>query len=371
MKKIYILGILLIFVVFLYPLSLKAEQTIAKSEIFEARVVEIIQVQEKIRENGVKFEQQNLKLVGLEGYWLNKELIYNGISEIDVANVNSYKIGDKVLVDGQVNELGEENFYITDFVRSKYLYALFVIFIIIVLLVGRAKGFKALIGLFLSFVVIIRFILPQILKGADPFLLSLAGGLIILGIMIYLTEGFKLKSHIAILSVLISLSFTLLLSIIFTTLTKLSGLAQEEAAFLIGIDNVDINFKGLLLAGFIIGSIGVLDDIIVGQIEAVEQIKLANPTLSAKKVFTMAYKVGNTHIGAIINTLFLAYAGAALPLLLLFILNQDSGITFSRLINTEIVSTEIVRALVGSIGVVLSMPIATWLAAIQLKPKND
>ncbi len=370
MDKIHKLYIFLGLMVFLFPLSLKAEQDARQSEIFEARVVEVLRVEEKNRENGSKFEQQNLKLQGLEGDWLNKEVVYNGISEIEVANANYYQVGDKVLVDRQTDELGQDTFYVTDFVRSGYLYFLFAIFIIIVLAVGRAKGFKALLSLLLSFVVIIEFILPQILNGGDPFLVSLIGGLIILGIIIYLTEGFKLKSHIAVLSVLVSLSITLLLSIIFTTLAKLSGLAQEEAAFLIGIGGVDINFRGLLLAGFIIGAIGVLDDIIVGQVEAVEQIRLANPALSVKKVFTMAYEVGNTHIGAIVNTLFLTYAGAALPLLLLFILNQDSGVTFGRLINTEIVSTEIVRALVGSIGVILSMPIATWLAAVKLKVKN-
>jgi uncharacterized membrane protein len=166
------------------------------------------------------------------------------------------------------------------------------------------------------------------------------------------------------------LSITLLLSLLFTALTKLSGLAQEETMFLIGAGNIEINFQGLLLAGFIIGAIGVLDDIIVGQIEAVEQIKQANPALSVKKTFSLAYKIGNTHIGAIVNTLFLAYAGAALPLLLLFVLNQNSGLRFDQLINTEIISTEIVRTLVGSIGVIISMPIATWLAAVKLRAKN-
>ena len=325
-----------------------------------------MQVEEKVRGDGTKFKQQDLKLLGLEGDWTNKEIIYRGISDIEVANANFYKAGDKVYVEGYTDESGQDIFYVVDFVRSGYLYILFIIFILAVLLVGKSKGFKALISLFLSFVVIIKFILPQILNGRDPFLISLIGGLFILGVIIYLTEGFKRKSHIAILSVLISLSATLALSVIFTKLTKLSGLAQEEAAFLIGVGNVEINFQGLLLAGFIIGAIGVLDDIIVGQIEAVEQIREANPNLPTKKVFKLAYKVGNTHLGAIVNTLFLTYTGAALPLLLLFIINQNSGLTFDRLINTEIVSTEIVRTLVGSIGVILSMPIATFLASVKL-----
>ncbi len=212
--------------------------------------------------------------------------------------------------------------------------------------------------------------MPQILNGRDPFLISLLGGLFIMTTIIYLTEGWKKKSHLAILSVFLSLTFTLILSIIFTKLTRLTGLAQEEAVFLIGIGQVEINFRGLLLAGMIIGAIGVLDDIIVGQIESVARIKEANPKLPPKKVFNLAYKIGNTHLGAIINTLFLTYAGAALPLLLLFVLNREVGLSFERAINTEAVTTEIVRTLVGSIGVIASMPIATFLAAIGLDQKT-
>lgn len=365
-KKIYIIIAL---VALFSPFFLHADETKEEATNFKSEVVEVIKIEEKIREDGTKFKQQDLKLLGLEGAWKNKEIVYRGISDIEVANANFYKAGDEVYVEGHTDESGQDVFYVVDFVRSGYLYILLIIFVLTVLLVGRFKGFKALVSLFLSFVVIIKFILPQILNGRDPFLVSLLGGLIILGIIIYLTEGFKKKSHIAVLSVLISLSVTLVLSIIFTKLTKLSGLAQEEAAFLIGVGNVEINFQGLLLAGFIIGAIGVLDDIIIGQIEAVEQIREANPNLSMKKVFKLAYKVGNTHLGAIVNTLFLTYAGAALPLLLLFVLNQNFGLTFHRLINTEIVSTEIVRTLVGSIGVMLSMPIATFLASFRLNNK--
>lgn len=363
-KKIFISVAL---ISLLFPLLSKADDIKEESTTFKAEVIEILQVEEKTREDGTKFKQQNLKLLGLEGAYKDKEIVYNGISDIEVANAILYKIGNRVFVDSNTYESGETIFYVVDFVRSGYLYILFAIFVIVVLLVGRFKGFKALISLLISFAVIIKFILPQILNGHDPFLISLIGGVVILGVIIYLTEGFKRKSHIAIISVLFSLLITLILSVIFTKLTKLSGLSQEEATFLIGMGNVEINFQGLLLAGFIIGAIGILDDIIIGQIEAVEQIQIANPNLPPKKVFNLAYKIGNTHLGAIINTLFLTYAGAALPLLLLFILNQNSDLTFSRLINIEMVSTEIVRTFVGSIGVILSMPIATFLAAIKIK----
>jgi uncharacterized membrane protein len=370
MKKISQLLVIILLTIFLWPPLSRAETPNQSPAIFKAVVMEILQVEQKTREDGSVFAQQNLKLLGLEGEWKNREVIYQGLDDIEVANIGLYKVGDRVFMDAYTDESGATIFYITDFVRSGQLFLLFTLFILTALLIGRYKGFKALISLAISFVIIIKFILPQILNGRDPFLISLVGGLVILAVVIYLTEGVQKKSHLAVASVLISLSITLILSLIFTNLTKLSGLAQEEAAFLIGLGNVTINFKGLLLAGFIIGAIGVLDDIIIGQIETVEQIKAANPSLPPKKIFSLAYKVGNTHLGAIINTLFLAYAGAALPLLLLFILNQESGLTFGRLINTEIVSTEIVRTLVGGIGVMLSMPVATFLATVKLRKKS-
>jgi len=364
-KKISILSL---FILILTPLAARAQENSLNSPnstTFKARVVEILAVEEKAREDGSKYKQQNLKLIGLDGEQKNKEIVYNGISDIEVDNINFYNVGDKVFIDSFVDESGTQTFYVVDFVRTGYIYILTALFVLTVLVIGKFKGFKALLSLVLSFIIIIKFILPQILAGHDPFLVSLIGGVIILAIIIYLTEGFKKKSHIAILSVLLSLTVTLILSLIFTKLTRLSGLAQEEASFLIGIGTAQINFQGLLLAGFIIGAVGVLDDIVVGQIEAVDRIREANPSLGTKKVFSLAYKVGNTHLGAIINTLFLTYAGAALPLLLLFILNQDANLTFNRMINTEVVSTEIVRTLVGSIGVMLSMPIATFLAAFK------
>lgn len=352
------------FFINLFVPNLKAEEITPNETVnFKAEVVEIILSESKEREDGSFFTQQNLLLRGLEGIYKDKEIVYEGISEIEVTNSNLYKEGDKVFVDAYIDENGQETFYVVEFVRTNYLYILIAIFIILVIIVGRLKGLKALIGLALSFVVIIKFIIPQILIGRDPFVISLIGGLVILILMIYITEGIKRESHLAILSVFFSLLFILILSLIFTNLSKLTGLAQEEAIFLIGNGNLALNFKGLLLAGFIIGAIGVLDDIIVGQIETVVRLQEANPNLPAKKIFSLAYKVGNTHLGAIINTLFLTYAGAALPLLLLFVLNQSGGLTMSRVLNTEIISTEIIRTLVGSIGVIMAMPIATFLGS--------
>lgn len=341
-----------------------------KLDNFSAKIIEVIDTAEKTRLDGSSFIQQDLRLHALSGERVNQEFIYYGISEIEVGNMPVYKLGDKVYVDVFVGDDGTETVYIVDYVRSRALLLLSLVFVLIVILVGRFKGFRALISLTLTFFIILKFILPQILAGRDPFLISLLGGLIIMSLIIYITEGWHKKSHLAIFSVLLSLILTLVLSVLFTNLANLSGLAQDEAIFLIGIGQQVVNFKGLLLAGMLIGALGVLDDIVMGQIEAVYRIYEANPKLPPKRIFQLAYKVGNTHLGAIVNTLFLTYAGAALPLLLLFIIGQEGSLSIMRTLNTEVVATEIVRTMVGSIGVIASMPIATFLAVFYLSDRK-
>ena len=140
--------------------------------------------------------------------------------------------------------------------------------------------------------------------------------------------------------------------------------------FLIDFGKTMINFKGLLLAGIIISTLGVLDDVIISQIVSVEQIKKINSNLSKKDVYKKAMKIGVSHMSSMINTLFLVYAGASLPLLLLFTINEPPFLTFNQIINNEIIAIEIVRTLAGSIGLVLSIPITTFLASWFLKDKK-
>lgn len=367
LKKILIL---VLFGFLLVPITTLAQDlpTIS-NEIFEARVIKIVDQQEVAREDGTTALQQNILLKGLTGNFIDREIEYQGISDFDVVGNNVYKSGDKVLVQRSAVSGEVDKFYIVDFIRRGYLYLLAAIFVVVIVIAGKSKGLKALLSLVLSFFIIIKLILPQILAGSSPLLVGVLGAFFILVVMIYITGGWNQKSHLAILSVFLSLVATMILSIIFTSLTRLTGMASEEAAFLIGVGNQAIDFRGLLLAGILIGTVGVLDDVIVGQIEAVQQIKEANPDLASKNIFKMAYRIGNSHLGAIINTLFLTYAGASLPLLLLFIIHQEPFLSFSQVINNEIIATEIVRSLVGSIGVALSLPIATYLASRYLKIK--
>ncbi len=352
-------------------LILEEEIINESQEIFEARVIKVLKEKEVINnEDGFKIKQQNLLLEALNGSIKGQQFEYKGISNFEIVNIGTYKAGDKLVIQKTSYGDSEDKFFITDFVRKNYLYLLFILFVISIILVGSFKGLRSLISLAISFFIIIKFVLPQILNGANPLIVGLIGAFVILVVIIYITEGFHKKSHIAIISVFFSLIITFILSYIFTKLTRLSGIAQEEASFLIGITKHQINFQGLLLAGILIGTVGVLDDVIIGQIEAVKQIKEANSNLKTKEVFKMAYKIGNTHLGAIVNTLFLAYAGASLPLLLLFSVGQEPFLSFSQVINNELIATEIVRSLIGSIGIAISMPIATYLASKYLIIKN-
>ncbi len=373
MKKITTIILAIIVFIGLPILSLAQENNDINhqaDEVFNAEVTKIIEEKEITRENGSLFYQQNLELKGLTDKWKDKVIAYQGVSEMDLIGLSRFKVGDKVVVQKSSAPDSEDQFFITDYVRQDSLYWLIGLFIITILIIGQKKGFKSLLGLIISFLIIIKLMLPQILAGSNPIIVGIIGSLAILTIIIYLSDGFNQKSNLAILSVLISLTITMVLSLIFTNLVNLTGMVQEEATFLLGLGQHVINFKGLLLAGMLIGAVGVLDDVIVGQIETVKQIKEANPNLKNKQVFKMAYQVGNTHLGAIVNTLFLTYTGASLPLMLLFIIKQEPFISFNQVINNEIIATELVRTFVGSIGIALSMPIATFLGAYLLKNKK-
>ncbi len=347
----------------------------AKSEeenniIFEAKVVEILEEKELLREDGSASLQQNLKLVGLTDRWSGKEFTYFGIGELDVISANVYKSGDRVMINYLRDADGNDVYYVTDYVRRGNLYVLGIIFSIIVIIIGKWKGVRALISLVGSFVIIMGFIIPRILAGSSPLLIGLIGALAILLFIIYATEGFNKKSHVAVLSIFICLLITYLLSVAFGSLTRLTGMAQEEVMYLVGIGHGIINFKGLLLVAIIIGTLGVLDDVVISQVVSVKQILAADPNLSKKKVFSMAFEVGKSHLASMVNTLFLAYAGASLPLLILFSVNEPPFLTFGQVINNEIIAVEIVRTLVGSIGIALAVPISTILATHSYAKKR-
>lgn len=353
------------------PIQENEEQySIPQEEIFEAKVLEIMEEKEITREDGSKSVLQKLKLKGIEGERQDKEIIFDG-TEIDVIAKNLYRKGDKVVVSHSQDLDGNDYYYVTDFVRREKLYWLAAIFVLIILLTGKWRGLRAILGLVFSFFVILKLIIPQILSGHSPLFISLLYALLIIIVSTYLVYGLNKKSNVAILGTFAGIAIVGLFSVVFTNLTKLAGFAQEETMYLVGLTEGNINLQGLLLAGFIIGALGVLDDITVSQVSTVQEIYGTNPNLSRLEIYKKAMRVGVDHIASMVNTLFLAYAGASLPLLLLFSFKEPPFLTFGQVINHEIIATEIVRTLVGSIGLALAVPITTFLAAYFYKKKKE
>jgi len=284
-----------------------------------------------------------------------------GLRQITSSRVKIHTNEIILVTVGQRPDTGEVRAFFTDFVRSRSILYLFILFVFFSVLISGWKGIRSLIAILFSLGVIVFFILPQILSGRDPVFVSIIGAFVFLSISQYLVYGWNLKTHSAVVGILVSLIITGSISAFFINFTRLTGFGDENALFLVQMTSQNINMRGLLLAGMIIGALGVLDDLVISQASAVFELHSSNHELGLKTLYQKAMNIGKDHVAATVNTLVLAYAGASLPMLLLFsISNQDP----TMLINISYIAEEIVRTLVGSIGLIASIPITTGLAAI-------
>jgi len=233
-------------------------------------------------------------------------------------------------------------------------------FAAIVLALGRWRGLRSLAGLAISLLVLAKFVVPAILSGRDPVAVALVGGLAVMLVTILLTHGIGAKSLAALLGTTASLTLTVALAELFTGLANLSGLASDQST-LLAVGQEQLSLQGLVLAGMVIGALGVLDDVTVSQASTVMALRAANPRQRFRDLYTGALSVGRDHVAATVNTLVLAYAGAALPTVLLF---SVAGMSFGNAVNSEGVAQDIVATLVGSIGLIAAVPITTALAAL-------
>lgn len=271
-----------------------------------------------------------------------------------------FTVGDKVVLEWSGADPVDPGAYqIIDFQRDSSLVWLAVLFAGAVLVLGRWRGLAALAALALSFAVLLLFILPAILDGSSPLAVAVVGSGLIMFAVLYLTHGFSARTSTAVLGTLLSLALIGALGAAFSAAASLTGL-DDQTGNLIASLGTGIDARGLLLAGVVIGALGVLDDVTVTQTSAIWELRQANPDLGAPALFSAAMRIGRDHVASAVNTLVLAYAGAALPLLLLFTL---SGRSLGAVVTSQDVATEIVRTLVGSIGLVASVPITTALAA--------
>lgn len=278
-----------------------------------------------------------------------------------------FRAGDRLVVDRTRTIEGQDFYSVGDYVRSKPLLWLTLLFVAGTLLLSGWQGIRSLLGMAISLAVIGAFIVPQILAGRNPLLIALAGSVVMMGASLYLVYGWRQKTHVAVAGLLVSLMFTGLLAIWFVDWARLSGFGAEETTFL-QFAGVQLDPQGLLLAGIMIGVLGALDDIAIGQSSAIFELSKANPGLTWQALFRHGMNIGRDHIAAMVNTLLLAYVGAALPLVLLFtVYAEPLGITLNR----EIIAEEIVRTLVGSLGLLAGVPLTSLIASIVARPAKD
>jgi uncharacterized membrane protein len=267
--------------------------------------------------------------------------------------------GDRITLSYNAQNDPGFQYHFNDFQRRTPLRLLAVLFAVAVIALGRFQGLRALLSLAVTGVVMLGFMFPSIIDGHDPTAVALAGAAVIAIVALYLTHGVTEKVTVALLGTFAALGLTAALAAIFSNLARFTGFSSEDA-FYLTIASADVDVKGLVLAGIIIGSLGVLDDVTVTQVSAVWQLHAANPTVDARALYRSAVVIGRDHIASTVNTLVLAYAGASLPLLLIF---TQGGRSLGTVAEGELVGVEVVRTLVGSIGLVAAVPLTTALAA--------
>jgi uncharacterized membrane protein len=285
-----------------------------------------------------------------------------------IPSAPSFRVGEVVVLNYLPDSEPVFQYQFADRDRRPLLLAVTAVFALAVVVLGRMRGLAALGGLAASVGVLLVYIVPGILEGASPVVIATIGALAIGFLALYLAHGIRPLTHVALIGTFGALVITVILSAIVVRAARFSGFAGEESLYLTLVGDIDV--RGLLLAGIVLGALGALDDVTVTQASAVWELRRANPELTHSQLFQAGLRVGRDHIASTVNTLLLAYAGAAMPLLLLFALSRQS---LSVIANSEVVAVEIVRTLVGSIGLVSAVPLTTWLAARvvhQLDPRE-
>jgi len=338
-----------------------SEQSLApgETETMSARVIEVLEEGTVDLGGGSSQPYQRLLVRVENGSLAGQEVTVEEGTVNLISQERLFHVGDRVYLERTVGP-GGDRFYVSDYVRTGPLLWIGVLFVGLVVLIGRGKGTRSIAGTLFSLGVIFAFILPLILAGRDPVGVSIAGSVVLLAVSTYLVYGWNPKAHAAVVGMMLSLVLTGVLAWLFVGWSRLTGLS-EEAGFLVMALGPNINLQGLVLGGIIIGSLGVLDDVCVGQASAVFELVNANRDLSWHELFRSSLNIGRDHIAAMVNTLLLAYVGASMPLMLAFTIYQEP---LWRRINREPIAEEIVRTLVGSVGLILAVPITGLIASL-------
>lgn len=331
-----------------------------QESFYRAKILGVVNEKEVEQEFFDEIQKiQTLEVRLISGEEKGKKLEMEYVFPVASDELKSLSKGDEVVVI-KTSIDGEFEYEVFEPYRLSALTWLTILFILIAVAVAGIRGLTSLLGLAASLLVLIGWMIPQIVSGANPFMVSVVGVVVIAGFSFYLSHGIKWRTTLAVISTLITLFLSILMAVFSVSFAQLFGLGSEEAASL-GITLADgIDLRGLLLGAIVIGALGVLDDITTAQVAIVEELKKANAKFSWKDLYWRSMSVGRTHIVSLINTLVIAYVGASFPVFLLFSVSTQP---FWVILNNEFLAEEVVRTLVGSATLILSVPITTLIAA--------
>jgi len=346
----------LIFIAVLFLPVMGAAQTVHQDfqERVKADVLEIVaETEREVVGTDAVVVVQDVRAVLLEGERAGE------VVRFDSEQV-TLKAGDRIYVNRMVSIYGDEFIMYADFERRITLFVVFFLFVCMLLGFSRWQGVRALVSLAGSIAAIFFILVPALLAGWNPVITSVGISAIILSLVFFGTHGIKARSIIAFLGTFTAVSLTGIIALVSSDFMRLTGLSSDASVYLNFATKGTLDLAGLLLGSIIIGILGVLDDISITQASVVEQLKRANPKLHFLELYKRAIVVGRDHIGSLVNTLALAYVGVSLPLIMLYSKAESS---LWQTLNQEIVAAELLRIIVGSIGLILAVPVTTVVAA--------
>lgn len=335
-------------------------------EIVRAEVLEVVSVAEReIIGTGASSTVQTLRVELLEGARAGEVVTLE--NELVIL-----EDGDQIFVNRIVNAGGTEYITFRDVERRPQLLWFVGVMVGLVILFAGWQGARALLSLSISVAGIMFLLVPALLAGYPPALASLIVAGFILSVILFVTHGFGGRVFIAYAGTMAAVAVTCALAWLATTTLRLSGFSSDASVYLNFSTNGALDMSGLLLGSIIIGLLGVLDDVAITQASVVAELKRANAMLNLRELYTGAIRVGRDHVGSLVNTLALAYVGTALPLILLY---SSGNTNWWTALSQEVIAAEVIRIVLGSIGLVLAVPLTTlfasWYYAKRVAPEEE
>ncbi len=352
MKKIFACLLLLLFLIPGFSMAQEIHQDL--QEILKLKIIAVVdETEREIYGTDTVVTVQTLTGEILQGDRSGEEVTFEN-------ELTPLEVGDKAYVNHMVTFDGFEYYIFKDFDRSFPMTTLGLTAIVLLLWFAGKQGFRALLSLGISVAAIFFLLVPVLLAGYSPALASLLIAGVVLAAILFITHGVNARSTIAFVGTLSAVALTCLLAWIWVDFMRLTGFGSEEAIYLNFSTNGRLDLAGLLLGSIIIGILGVLDDVSITQASIVQELKAANKNFNLKDLYSRSIRVGRDHVGSLVNTLAFAYVGVALPLVLLLV-NAEADLFMS--LNQEIVAAEITRIVIGTIGLILAVPLTTLIAA--------